>query len=404
MSSICSKLTQKQTDHLVLGFIRINAAELGLFLPRDLSSICHKFYHDIIYWTLKDNELQAFHDCRCNRKIKLDSEPKFSINGIPFELHLYPKLQIRWTEEQTGAGVICTRLSASCKNSLPDNIKFGALYIVLFCYEMNYEFRHLLRIAPDRSNTRGVYPYGLKYADIKNQKLDEITFGCYIEVISLEYKPSSASTMGVIQCNYCHQYYKSSDFGSSEDRCLVCMGGDIPKELQVQVPVPAPAPFIRDIRIDSKSQYEWILNQDQLELFINAAVDFSIYSPNFNHDTFCIVTAPNGLTMTQDTTGYVLQKIKLLKLPYGVMGIFCDYKLELKMIDMNGEERVFIRSEERKFEYSNTGKNEKDIHLTLDLFENAVEIKFTSTVNVLQVFDKEDQLIEKKHWNKYGIF
>ena len=396
-----------------------------LFIPPDITTICHTFYDDIIYWTLKDDELQLFHDARQNRKIKLDSQPKFEMNGISFAVHLYPKFLLRYGSNGT---IICTRLAVSWKRStsFQDNIRFGAVYVVLFCHELNVEFRHLVTIGSKGSNICGMYDYGLRYADIENGKFDEITFGCYVELLSVEYKPDPNKIPdGLIECKNCNRYYKKSDIAQNKHEmtaipsqvlyaslyvytCNDCnsnSNGDFEERLQPILPidVSVPEPYIRRLSMDREFEYEWVLNKEEITLFKNAEVDFSLYSPNFNHDTFCVVTAPNGLTIRGGTKGFVLQKIKLLKLPYGVMGVLCHYKLELETVDSNGRVRVFVREEDRKFGYTDTGKNEKDEDLELDLFQNALNIDFRVVANILAVYDKNGKEIEKEEWFNFGI-
>ena len=130
-------------------------------------------------------------------------------------------------------------------------------------------------------------------------------------------------------------------------------------------------------------------------------IDFSIYSPNFNHDTFCIVTAPNGLTTAQ-SGGYVLHKLKLVRLPYGVEAILIKYELILKMIMEDDREYEWERKEQRLYSYKDTGKNEKDESMILDLFQDAKQIEFCVSIQIIEVRDKNGELAIW-NWNKYGI-
>eukprot|EP01083_Nonionella_stella_P262481 892496_1 len=111
MYFFCSKPTTKHNNNLVHGYNRLNI--YNIFVPPEISSLCFEFYHDIIYWQFKNDNLQEFYDSCRNHPLKIN-QPQFTIKNIPFALHLIPKYAGYSTTQYI-------RLSVYVP-SLPDNI------------------------------------------------------------------------------------------------------------------------------------------------------------------------------------------------------------------------------------------------------------------------------------------
>ena len=105
---------------------------------------------------------------------------------------------------------------------------------------------------------------------------DELNFGCYVEMLSIEY--------GI-------------DWISN---------------------------YIIPIMMQRQYEYTWELDSTELNIFLKSDIDSSLYSPNFNGDCGCIVLIPYGWGYMDETEGYLFAKIKLMKLPFGIKSIHIE--------------------------------------------------------------------------------
>eukprot|EP01084_Bolivina_argentea_P064905 118312_1 len=104
----------------------------------------------------------------------------------------------------------------------------------------------------------------------------------------------------------------------------------------------------------------------------------------------------------KESKGFVMMKIKLLRLPDKIEKI--KYKYHLKM-DVNTLNKTlsFDRYMNGFFSYEKCGTNQIDDMMKLVLFDNAKTITVTANITITNVYGIGENEILNDEWNKYGF-
>ena len=146
----------------------------------ELSKLCLEFYTEVIDWTIKDKQLDQFYKYE---NMKSMDGPSFTLKNIPFQLKLYPNGHLY--NVQNYIQLILTLVSPETLS----NIKSLRIYLELFQYETGYQFRRTVNIDAGYLDTDCCkwYRYALALNELQSKEYTELTFGCYVEILCIEY-------------------------------------------------------------------------------------------------------------------------------------------------------------------------------------------------------------------------
>eukprot|EP01084_Bolivina_argentea_P263534 446078_1 len=354
-TTFCSVFKLNRNELLVFGYLRENF--IDILIPLDLHNIFSEYINDVTEWKIKGTELQKFHN------IGLD----LKMNGPTFELTKYIHFQLKITPKYKYGDEQYTILWLTLNDkTLLKSIKDIQFYFVLYFIEGSFEYKHITTLSKGEYNTDQMwYTYSLKYSYTKNEKFNKLQFGCYVEILRINYHKN--------------------------------------KEIKW---------LTNSLQIHKEHKYIWTLNKNEIKRFKQSQIDYSLYSENFNNNSFCIVIAPNGLSVYQQGNGLVFMKMKLLKLPPKIDQI--KYKYHLKLIGYNqskmtnknciSSNRIEMnRFVEGVFNYSRTGLNSKDKDMKFELLKDVEYVKIIATMCIKKLYGVNGKEIIKDEWNKYGF-
>ena len=251
---------------LVHGYLRQNLYKIDV--PTELSNLCLSFYNDTMNWKLYGNALSDLFE---NTRQRVILGPRFKISGVSFQLWIMLKEYKQKYHIVFGFKTNKGSLRQNC-------IKTMTINYILSLNEMDYTYKHTKIIR--RHHQMGSqfqatwYWLQMKLESIKSRNCKQLNFECHAEILDIEYHTK------------------------------ICFE---PKAHQ----------------IFKKYKFFWDLDEKQMQIFHSCQYDESIYSENFNYDSFCIVLSPKGLSTVRLTSdrgseGFVLIKIKTLRLPSGI--------------------------------------------------------------------------------------
>mmetsp|Transcript_8410 Transcript_8410/g.13820 ORF Transcript_8410/g.13820 Transcript_8410/m.13820 type:complete len:380 (+) Transcript_8410:36-1175(+) len=373
MSDFCSVLNQKRANLLAFGYLRRKQKKYHLSIPTDLTSVCLKFFHDVIEWKFTDSNLTQFYEA--SQRGSFEGQ-QFKIHDLAFKLTVFPRYR-GWTF-QNDAEYVALFFELDRK-SLPSQVQHILVYFILYLEEYSYEYRHIAKLSKSNHDIMWYTPT-VQFRRIKERKFKQLSFGCYAEVLRICY----------------HDEPSSDDDGDSDSFASA-------SSLTQRVPpLPKYKYFTMNTRILSEYVFEWNLNDNELARFKHAATDYSLYSSNFNGDCFCIVCSPNGLSVVKQSEGLIFLKIKLLKMPCNINKLSIEY--ELKLETQGASYHKFIHKETREYAYDKTGDNVKDDLMKLSSMAQVDGIRITAKIRVLKAFvNEKNEEIKKEDWLRHGI-
>eukprot|EP01084_Bolivina_argentea_P153090 266940_1 len=337
MPNFCSILTLQQRHKLVFGYTKESAIRN---IPPDLCDMCLRYYNDIIDWKIEGNELSKFYECKYGEKI---NGPMFTIKDIPFKLELYPNGDYLRNKNMISLYLLYD------EKLIPENIKKFMLYIVFFCRERKYESR-TLEILKERWTRIPWYWWVLPFEYAQKANFTELNIGCYIQLLHIEYNDDTP--------NY----------------------------------------SMRNIKMKIKDNFEWKLNEEELNRFQTAEFDQFLYSPNFNYDCFCITCSPNGDRFINDSNESVFTIVKVVRLPYGVKSIRIKYTMK-----MLSDKMTFEWDFETDCTLECGGKLNTEVKIKRSTFEQAKWISFEVKMDVIDVYIGNGVRLEREQYLSYGI-
>ena len=362
MQRFCSVFDTKERNLLLCGYIREEIESLNEYIiPDVVIDICVLYYDDVIYWKVEGQQLKQLRKLRKGKTLWYNKGEIIEhgiklINGLKTSGKL---------ERQNG--FVQFLLSAS---HIPLEIEKAWIYVVLYCKETKYETRTTKIFTKDDNSQRWAAK-NMLLADYKNVK--SLTFGCQVKVQHIKYREEQI-----------HRNINNSRY-YSDDR----------------------------IKIDKFSNYAWYIEGSRLSQFKNCKFGQHFYSPNFNHESFCIAASPKGWTSTNEDE--FIWQIKLISLPYLISKI----KIKLKM------QCCFYEKED---EWGNIGEKQKKKYIqwfpklmfmsykqcrsgwTNDYIIDSKQIRVRDLIwckvkiEIKEVYDLNGYNISTQNaWHKYGV-
>ena len=285
ISNWCSVGAREERSRLVIGYTRFNNTT-SYRLPADIIKLINKFYDCVAYWDFNTEiDLAKFYNFQYKEVL---FGPKIIFNNIVFQCTLCPS---GWSHR--GCVQFYIEFDKEEMNGkLPKYIKSVTAYLVIYCKQIEYEYR-TPKIFINIESAQGWPAYRID--DIKSMDFKSLNFGCYIELLRVEY---------------------------TKDYIPPSLPGD--NALYEQF-------FNKTHKISEKSQCEWIVNGVLLEKFKTAKHSQGFYSPNFDNDSWCLSCSPSGIKKEYD--GKFCIALKILRLPYNIKSIKVKHEITIKSDD-----------------------------------------------------------------------
>ena len=172
VSNWCSVGKREERQHLVTGY---NKQYYNI--PLDISRLILKFYDAVAYWDFTNDELEKFYNFEYKQVLW---GPKIKFKNIIFQCTLCPS---GWSHR--GCVQFYIEFDKEEMNGkLPKHIKSITAYLVIYCKQIEYEYR-TPKIFINIESAQGWPAYRLD--DIKLNNFKQLNFGCYIELLRVEY-------------------------------------------------------------------------------------------------------------------------------------------------------------------------------------------------------------------------
>eukprot|EP01084_Bolivina_argentea_P233207 392839_1 len=172
-SSWCSIGKRDEREILVSSYNR----QYGLDIPLDMSNLILTFYDCVAYWDFDSAQLDKFYSKEYKEVL---FGPTIKFNNIIFQCTLCPS---GWSHK--GCVQFYIEFAKSQMNhKLPENIKSITAYLVIYCLQIEYEYR-TPKVFINIESAQGWPAYRID--DIRLNNFKSLNFGCYIELLQIEY-------------------------------------------------------------------------------------------------------------------------------------------------------------------------------------------------------------------------
>lgn len=377
-SSWCSLGKRTDRAHLVSGYTR---SHISPYLGTEIvSNLILKFYDLVAYWDF--DSLDTFEKSKFRHILR---GPRFRFHDLVFQCTLCPR---GWSHKD------CIQFyvefdKEAMKNQLPVHVRSVTCYLVIYCEQIEYEYR-TPKTFTNVQSAQGWPAYRID--DVRLRDFDSLNFGCYIELLEVNtlslrgmdralggpvgapqscsnpMSPMSASmsprspmtpqtpmtpVLGSNRISNLTSNLNSNQFPNP----LSALGpigidrmesGDSPQSPQHRttkqhigsIPNISNLPrtdtlydaFLnREHRMASTSRSEWFVTGDLLRKFKAAKHSQGFYSPNFDDGSWCLSCSPNGIKREYD--GQFCIALKLLRLPYGVTAAKVRHSIHIRSDD-----------------------------------------------------------------------
>lgn len=319
---------------------------------------------------------------------------------------------------------------------LPAHIKSVTAYLVIYCDEIEYEYRTPTTFKTINSS-HGWSP--IPVDDIRLRNFESLHFGCYVELLRVEIvdpmdvtldESLSVHSLSVhsltLSLSFCLSAPKSLDSGCESDHKNVNeleviltdkaenienpeatldvsfnvtsirwnltdkapLENTLDDELPIEIPpIPSYDVFLdRTHEITRHFTREWLVDGELLHKFQTAKHSQGFYSPNFDGGSWCLSCSPCGVKKKVD--GRFCLALKLLRLPCNVKSIKVHNLIHI----LSDDGAVHVRLEDTKvLDYKKRtsrfilSQRDSETILSKWCFEDAKWIKITVEVIVEEV-------------------
>eukprot|EP01084_Bolivina_argentea_P068935 125478_1 len=115
-----------------------------------------------------------------------------------------------------------------------------------------------------------------------------------------------------------------------------------------------------------------------------------IYSDSFDNDNWCLLISPNGAIVDGRSEFYV----QCLHFPHNIKSMDVKVKFEINNKTSQFEMVNFTHGSNRKGGFVGMKFNE---------FEQIKSLSFSVTLEIMNIYDENDQIIEQSKYEQYGI-
>ena len=323
-SNWCSIGKRKERDLLVSGYTH---QQYNALIPGDIMKMILSFYDDVAYWHFDMEELDFYN---FDYKQVLFG-PKIRFGDVVFQCTLCPS---GWSHK--GCVQFYIEFDKEEMNGkLPKYIKSITAYLVIYCEQIEYEYR-TPKVFLNIESAQGWPAYRID--DIKLNNFKSLNFGCFIELLRIETATNIPSPI----CNRYDQFFNKTHTISNESCC------------------------------------DWVVTDKLLKKFKNAKHSQGFYSPNFDNDTWCLSCSPFGIK--SEYNGKFCIALKILKLPYNVKSIKVKHSIDITSDD--GKFNVNI-CDTKTFDYHKKASRFTKELSEIGTFEDAKSLTCQCTVAVL---------------------
>lgn len=327
-------------------------------LHRDIRNLVLTFYDVVGYWDFNGKEkVERFFDSKHRDVLQ---GPRFRFHDLVFQCTLCP---MGWSHKD------CIQFyvefdKKAMNHRLPSKVKSVTACLVLYCDEIEYEYR-VPKTFSSILSAQGWPAY--RVDDVRLRDFESLHFGCYVELLRVE---------------------------TVDDGDFVDTTGSLPSDEAVEsegeylpaLPAPAPSNPSYDVFIDEShrisrtSKIEWLIDGDLLSRFKAAKHSEGFYSPNFDGGSWCLSCSPCGIKRKFD--GQFCIALKLLKLSHDVQSVKVRHSIRISSDDGRFD---MVLKDVKVFDYKRKASR---FNLPLDMrwsFEQSQWLRITVDVEVEEV-------------------
>jgi len=314
-------------------------------IPSDLSSLLLTIFDAVVYWNF-DSLSTDFYD-KAYRHVLFG--PRIAFKDIVFQCTMCPS---GWSHRD------CVQLyiefdKERMRGRLPDNVESVTAYLVIYCHQIEYEYR-TPKIFHNIDSAQGWPAY--RTGDLRIKNWQSLNFGCYIELLRVDFRNGSHTGSG-----------GSSD-SSGSDESIENYYDEFLDKTHVLSP---------------RSSCRWVVDGEMLTRMKQSKHSQGFYSPNFDADSWCISCSPFGIKKQYD--GKFCIALKMLKMPYGRDSIKVRHTIVVRSDD--GKFQLNIQ-ETKMFDYRHKASRFSKERADVGSFMSAQSLEFEVTVELVEDDDE----------------
>ena len=364
-------------QNAIYGYIRLNYMDKTKIFPVDIIKLIIFFYQDGINWKFTKQEISLFQTAD-SYKDRILSE-SFEINGIIFNYVTYPNYcddsdyyhYTSWNEppqKHKRYGDVHFGLEAT---KIPSNVEYMKIYFELHCVETNNTFKSTHSFGAHQAS--GSVQRFFKSKDIEQYFPNGVTFRGCMDILCIK--------------------YKEKDYKLNRD------------------------PRFMDLtKIDKFCKFNWKIDKEMIlskcrdnrynKNVINSQNEWRIYSEtNFNHNSFglCLSNCRNVNGMNAVQSKSILVAVRMFRIPAKVKQL--DVNIKCNIIGGIGDKmykrsRIIKNGSEQSF---NLCKFQSQQQLISELMHMLKDVLVKVEIEIVKVFDYDDNKIEENKWREYGV-
>eukprot|EP01083_Nonionella_stella_P142092 438892_1 len=249
----------------------------------------------------------------------------------------------------------CVMLYFILQTSFTKKINQITVKARLYCPQTLCDWKHIQHLKRDNAGI-GWHSQNMLLQEAKPHS--HIKFVCDIDVVRIEYKPSSKHSHKSINIGH-NIYHKLS-------------------------------------QMNVYTRYDWNIHPKLLQSFQASHNGKFYHSPDYNHGSWCTSIAPNGAN--RKDIGNVKVGLQLLLLPPGVTKIKTRFSIACNYDNIKCEGK-------REFHYSSTfiAWGDGTMKSTALQQQHMDGLSFVVEIIILQMYDECNQEIHKSNWFQFGI-
>ena len=316
-------------------------------IPEDICHLVKLFYDKYFYWKVQKDEMKQF--LAATNGEFLRSKSTFKVGDIEFECTLYPN---GWNAIDIGFVDILVLVK-----DMPSTIEYFTVSGEIGCHLSSVNAKFLRRWTKIGSG------WGFtvhKLMDCKDLK--DIEFHCVLDILGIKYKDDA----------------DKSDYKMA-------------------------------INVSKSAEYEWKIDQLQMEQLKNMHQGMSVCSDNFGNNNLCISFRPNGFRSDGKYNGKLAINVICVRIPFDISAMDVKYSIQFgtrsewethEVTDVKN--KLVFHNQRRSTIIGNRMSIEcPDIDIN-ELFDEEW-IAITVSVEIMNIYDNQDRMISTQRWEEFGI-